>query len=301
MFSVVIPLYNKEKQIENTIKSIQNQTFQEFEIVIVNDGSTDNSVEIVKTINDKRIKLINQPNGGVSSARNTAIKNASFKYIAFLDADDEWDKKYLYEQYNLIKKYPDKSVFSTSYIEIKRGKISKPIVQGVDFEEDGILNYFYAASLSDPIVWTSAVVVEKEAILKIGLFPEGITSGEDLITWAKLSIYFPIVFSKKRLAIYRVDNLNSQGTRPPDKNDYVGKELISFLSHLEDTTYLEKYISFWYKITFSMYLKLGMRKEALIEITKAVRYYPTNFKLYIFFIITFLPKKIIDKIYNMKG
>lgn len=87
--SVIIPLYNKEKSIKKTIDSLQKQTFQDFEIIIVNDGSTDNSVNIVEKIGDKRIKLIHQKNAGPSSARNTGISNASADWIVFLDADDE--------------------------------------------------------------------------------------------------------------------------------------------------------------------------------------------------------------------
>ena len=173
MFSIVIPLYNKEKQIANTIKSIQNQTFQEFEMVIVNDGSTDNSVEIVKQIADKRIKLINQENGGVSRARNTGIKNSSFEYIAFLDADDEWEKDYLENVNNMINQYAECSVFATNYkiIDTKRkerfpintdlAKFSKTSDNQCGVLED----YFDFASRTAPPLWTSAVICKKISII----------------------------------------------------------------------------------------------------------------------------------------
>ena len=80
MFSVVIPLYNKELSIKNTIQSVLNQTFQDFEIVVVNDGSTDNSLHVLKEIDDTRIRIINKTNGGVSSARNRGIKEAKFRW-----------------------------------------------------------------------------------------------------------------------------------------------------------------------------------------------------------------------------
>ena len=88
MFSVVIPLYNKELSIINTIQSVLDQTFQNFEIVVVNDGSTDRSVEMVEQFNDPRIRIINKSNGGVSSARNRGIQEAKYELVAFLDADD---------------------------------------------------------------------------------------------------------------------------------------------------------------------------------------------------------------------
>ena len=88
--SVVIPLYNKEQIIERTIKSVINQTYPNFELIIVNDGSTDNSVGVVQKISDKRIVLINQPNAGPSAARNTGVRHAKTEWIIFLDGDDEF-------------------------------------------------------------------------------------------------------------------------------------------------------------------------------------------------------------------
>ena len=104
IISVVIPLYNKEKKIEYTLKSVFTQTFQNFEIVIVDDGSTDNSVEEVEKFTDSRIRLIHQTNAGVSAARNRGIEAASGELIAFLDADDVWMPEYLATQYGLYQK-----------------------------------------------------------------------------------------------------------------------------------------------------------------------------------------------------
>lgn len=103
MISVVIPLYNKEKQIKRTLQSVLTQTFQDFEIVIVNDGSTDNSVIEVEKLKDPRIRLVHQKNAGVSAARNKGIEEAKYELIAFLDADDEWQSEYLAHNMNYIK------------------------------------------------------------------------------------------------------------------------------------------------------------------------------------------------------
>ena len=94
MFSIIIPLYNKQESVTASVQSILDQTFQEFEIVVVNDGSTDASVERLKEIEDPRIRLIEQQNQGVSVARNTGIAHACNRYIAFLDADDLWHPDY---------------------------------------------------------------------------------------------------------------------------------------------------------------------------------------------------------------
>ena len=91
-FSVVIPLYNKEEYVAQTLKSVVGQTYQNFEVVIVNDCSSDNSVDVVKAIDDRRIKIIEQSeNKGLSASRNTGINAATHPHIAFLDADDYWE------------------------------------------------------------------------------------------------------------------------------------------------------------------------------------------------------------------
>src|SRR5574344_715427 len=114
MISVVIPLYNKERYIEKTIHSVLKQSFNKFEIVVVNDGSTDNSLAIVESIRDSRIRVFDQKNSGVSAARNRGIKEAKYDFIAFLDGDDEWLSNHLPIIANLIDKYPSCGVFATS-------------------------------------------------------------------------------------------------------------------------------------------------------------------------------------------
>ncbi|MFA6873908.1 MAG: glycosyltransferase family A protein, partial [Bacteroidaceae bacterium] len=121
MISVIIPLYNKERYIKRAICSVLNQSFGNFEIVVINDGSTDNSASIVESIDDTRIKLINQKNTGVSAARNKGIAESKYDFIAFLDADDEWKENHLAIIASLIEKYPLCGVFATSYYFLKKG------------------------------------------------------------------------------------------------------------------------------------------------------------------------------------
>lgn len=110
MISIIIPLYNKEHTIQKTLECVLNQTFQDFEIIIVDDGSTDKGVSLIKDkFNDSRIRIISQENQGVSVARNTGIKNANGEWISFLDADDLWNEKYLEHVKNAIAKFPDSS------------------------------------------------------------------------------------------------------------------------------------------------------------------------------------------------
>ena len=105
-FSIVIPLYNKESYIEKTLKSVLNQTFTHYEIIVINDGSTDDSEATVLEFNDKRIQLYNQKNQGAAVARNLGIEKAKYNYIAFLDADDLWMENHLETLKTLIQDFP---------------------------------------------------------------------------------------------------------------------------------------------------------------------------------------------------
>ena len=232
MISVVIPLYNKEKQIANTLHSVLRQTFQNFEIVVVDDGSTDNSVQEVEKVNDIRIRIVHQKNAGVSAARNKGIVEANYDLIAFLDADDEWKVEYLETQYYLFQKYLQCSVFACGYeFSDSNGNVSGTIIRKLPFqEEDGVLtNYFEVARNSHPPIWTSAIMVKKEAIQAIGGFPVGIKSGEDLLTWARLAVHNEIAYSRKKKAIYHVEgyNVSEKPKRIPAEQDLVGNELSS--------------------------------------------------------------------------
>src|SRR5690606_12962360 len=94
-FSIIVPLYNKEKYLKATLKSVLQQTFIDFEIIIVNDGSTDKSLEIAKSFKNERIKIYTQENQGVSAARNLGIEKSTSEYCCFLDADDVWKDNHL--------------------------------------------------------------------------------------------------------------------------------------------------------------------------------------------------------------
>ena len=124
-FSVVIPLYNKQQSIVNTILSVFKQSYQNFEIVIIDDGSADSSVDAVKSISDERIRLIHQENQGVSAARNRGIKEASYEWIAFLDGDDLWESNHLEEIVKMMKVFPEHKVYVTSFEYSDKRKMFK--------------------------------------------------------------------------------------------------------------------------------------------------------------------------------
>ena len=280
--------------VKRTIETVLSQTYTNFEIIIVNDGSTDNSFAKVAQFNDTRIKILHQANLGVSAARNTGVKIAEGEFVAFIDADDEWKNDYLQTQIDLTRKYPQCDVFATNYIfEDVIGGLRNTILRKLPFEgTDGILsNYFEVASCSHPPLWTSSVMVRKSAITAVGGFPVAVCSGEDLLTWAKLATNYEIAYTKLVKSVFRQDGYRffDKPKRLPSKNDIVGREL-SILLHKNSTQVgLEQYVSHWHKMRSSCYLRLGKFKMSVKEAFIGLKYNPFNFKLYLYILLNFLP------------
>lgn len=303
MISVVIPLYNKEKQIAHTLQTVLYQTFKDFEIVIVDDGCTDNSVAEVEKFNDHRIRLIHQANAGVAAARNKGIEESKYDLIVFLDADDEWKPAYLENQYALFEKYPECSVFACNY-EFKdtKGNVSRTTIKKLPFEgTDGILsNYFEVASCSHPPICSISIMVKKAAIKNVGEFPIGIKSGEDLLTWARLAVKYKIAYSKTPLAtfIFDTDTFNDdQKKRVPEQEDYVGKELDKLFTANPQIKGIKEYNALWHKMRARIFLDKGFRKSALKECLKSIKY-NISLKILIFMSMTILPQKVSQCIFN---
>jgi glycosyltransferase involved in cell wall biosynthesis len=204
MFSVVIPLYNKELSIQNTIQSVLDQTYQNFEIIVIDDGSTDDSAEQVNKIEDHRIRLIQQKNQGVSTARNHGIKIAKNEWIALLDGDDLWEVNHLEEIEKMMQKFPDEKVYVTSFEYSDKRPMFKYPRKNTVFKID---NYFKEA-LRENLMWTSIVVANKECFDKVGYFNVVLSRGEDLDLWARLAREYRIIKSSMITAIYRIEAEN---------------------------------------------------------------------------------------------
>lgn len=296
MISVIIPLYNKAASIGQTLRTVLGQTFQDFEVVVVDDGSTDGGADVVRAVDDARIRLVSQPNAGVSAARNRGVSESRGEFVAFLDADDLWRPTYLETQFALTRKYPDCDVFATNYeFRDAEGRTSPTILRRLPFAgEDGILtNYFEVASCSHPPLWTSAVMVRRTALQTIGGFPVGIRSGEDLLTWARLAVKHRIAYCRQPLAVFNVEGyaLSDKPKRVPAENDVVGNELQELLRE-KPSCGLRLYNAHWHKMRSSVYMRLGLRSKSIREALIGLRYHPANYKLMAYIFINLLPARL---------
>ncbi|MEZ7867639.1 MAG: glycosyltransferase family 2 protein [Paludibacteraceae bacterium] len=218
MFSVIIPLYNKAPYVEKAIRSVAAQTFREFELIVIDDGSTDNSFEIAnQLIGEILIDSTTNPplgglrgatqlNSGVSTARNNGVALASYPYICFLDADDWWAPTFLEEMKALIEEFPEAGIYGTGYYIVKHSRIRVATIGVDDGFEKGEIDYcrVYAKTLCMPL-WTGAVCIPKPVFEEENGFKPALKLGEDFDLWIRIALKHKVVLVNKPLAYYNQD------------------------------------------------------------------------------------------------
>lgn len=218
LFSVVISLYNKEGYILDTLNSVFNQNYQNFEVIVINDGSTDNSLKKLNTICDKRLHCFTIKNSGVSVARNLGIKKSKGAFICLLDADDYWYPNHLDSFVKVIYEFPNAVVFCNNYeMQLSKNikRISKYSYLPLSSDYCIITDYF-KSSLINSIAWTSAVCISNSVFKTSNYwFDENIASGQDTDLWVRLGLHFPFVFNKEITAIH---NKNISDSLSKSKN-----------------------------------------------------------------------------------
>jgi len=275
--SVIIPLYNKRETVERALRSVLAQTIQEFEVVVVNDGSTDGGADVVRSINDPRIRLIEQPNAGVSAARNRGIAESKHDLIAFLDADDEWLPEFLQTIVELHARYPRCGVFATGYyLQATTGERWGRILRGIPSgtQQFVIGDYFAIAAQSDPPIWSSAVAVKRNELIAVGGFPQGVASGEDLLTWARLAVSTPIALDTRNLSVFHFpQSVRERAPRLPAQDDLVVEGLSALLHEaaMVQSTSLRKYLGLVHTMRAAVYLDSDMPRMAARHALKAAK------------------------------
>ncbi len=209
-FSVIIPLYNKAPYVAKAIGSVLSQTFTDYELIVVDDGSRDDSAEIAaKAIEGKaNCRMIRQENAGVSVARNNGVAASQGECLCFLDADDWWEPAFLEEMAKFVEEYPDAGIYGTNYTIVNETK-RKTRVADIGVEEGfekGYINYCkaYSQTMYMPL-WTGAVCIPRPVFDTMGGFPAGIKLGEDFLLWIRIALKYKVAFLNKPLAYYNQD------------------------------------------------------------------------------------------------
>jgi glycosyltransferase involved in cell wall biosynthesis len=207
--SIVVPLYNKAAYILRCLKSIQDQCFSDFEVIVVDDGSTDGSGAIAAGFCDPRFKIVTQENRGSGAARNRGIREARAQLIAFLDADDTWEVQFLEAIAGLAMQYPEAGLLATGYRRCLGTGLDK-LVTLRDRSADHTLtieNYLRIAREGD-VVTSSSVGVRARVLAEAGGFLAGEPFGEDQELWVRLSLHAPIAYDTRILAVYHSEASN---------------------------------------------------------------------------------------------
>ena len=210
MFSVIIPVFNKEHCVERTINSVLAQTYKEFELIIVDDGSTDKSLKVVSAICDDRIKVLHKENEGVSIARNYGIEKARGEFVCFLDADDEWEDNFLAAMFEVIQQFPQHSFFTCPFAARRSGR--ETVFRTIHGNNDIFVIDDYCKTFVEQrqaICCVGSVCIKRGLVVSCGMFPPHIKRGEDHDLWLRLACKTEVVYTNATRMIYNLDAENN--------------------------------------------------------------------------------------------
>ena len=294
-FSVVIPLYNKENYISQTLKTVLGQTFADFEIVIINDGSTDASEEIVRSFQDSRINYFSTKNQGAAAARNLGIEKATSPYIAFLDADDLWFENHLEELKNLIERFPNAGMYANRYqLIFKKGTTYQPSFFGIADDYEGVVKDYFASSLHYAIASSISIAIPKSIFAEVGNFKQYISSGQDTDMWIRIALHSKIIIGNKLTSSYLHFIEGSLS-----KTAILEKKIKRFDEYHEQEKLnpsLKKYLDL-YRMEYAMQYKMAGASEVSKSLFKEISPANLSFKSKALYI---LPKGILLLLLKLK-
>ena len=281
MISVVIPLYNKESSITTTLESVLAQTYTDYEVIIVNDGSTDNSVAVCEDIInsltpsfDNSLRIFSKPNGGVSSARNFGVEKSRGEYVAFLDGDDLWEPTYLEEAAKLIQDFSGAAIYGLGLGSMTNGE-KHPAAEFVPAGYRGVVSNLWN-NPNTMLAWTSSSsICPRELLLKTPANTQ-LTHGEDLDQWLRLMLQGEAVFYNKTLAYYVKDAENRAMYKMPP----IEKHVVSVIEDYADArkrnpqfkrAFDTQMIYFLYLYMFTPYKKEAQRLAGLLDYSQLKR------------------------------
>lgn len=266
-FSIIIPLYNKAPYIERAINSVLNQSLQNFEIIVVNDGSSDGGEKIVTKIVDERLKLVSQKNAGVSAARNTGAEEAQYEYLAFLDGDDTYEPNFLSEIIKLIGNFPNAGIYGTSnsFIYPNGKKVAEDFRYLFNGKEQGLLEDYFGlfAQIQKSPFSNSNLCIPKKIYQEFGGYKVGVKLTEDSDLWCRIALKYDVAFSVNALANYFVALEGSTHTIFENKDFEVVNTLQSALDNKNVPQRLEKSVKKLIALQ-----KLGLIKRGILTSNK---------------------------------
>jgi glycosyltransferase involved in cell wall biosynthesis len=277
LISVIIPAYNAEHTILETIKSVQQQTFTDFELIVINDGSTDRTLELLQNIKDERLNIFSYKNGGLPVARNRGISHATGEFIAFLDADDLWTPDKLELQLAALQQHPEAGVaYSWTYNMSEKQELLypvEPLFEGNVYAD--LLLWNFLSNGSNPLIRT-------QAIESVGEFCPEFKSAEDWDYWLRLAGNWSFALVPKHHVLYRRSSSSMSS-----KLDVMKEEAIRVLERRFEAAPLElqylknQSLANVYQYYAEVYLRdinnsAGEINKVIQNLWKAIRLHPHN-------------------------
>jgi len=292
--SVIIPTYNRAHLIGKAIKSVLNQTYKDFEVIVVDDGSTDNTEEIVKSFTDFKIHYIcHKHNRGASAARNTGIKASRGEYIAFLDSDDEWLPEKLDKQMKTFNSESSEvGVVYTGdyYVDEKDKKVKKVHIP----RKEG---YIYENLLrAEDVIYISTVLIKNECFKKVGVFDEDLPTSEDYDMWFRIAKYYKFRYVKDLLVVCLIHN-NQMTANSEIMIEGVKRIQTKYSKEFRKRPYS---YSTRYFYLGNKFCHLGKMREGQKYFVKAILIYPFCVKYYIYMLSSFFGKQSYSFIANIR-
>jgi glycosyltransferase involved in cell wall biosynthesis len=305
--SIIVPVYNREEKIKRLISTVEKQTFKNWELIIVDDGSVDGTLSVIKeaAFNDPRIVPIKNVNSkGPSGARNTGLERASGKYIAYQDSDDEWIPSHLEIMVSYLEKYSDKiDIMSANALRKTEndGAVFKYDELDIEDIKESILddafllnpNLVFDKQLRDHVLTTQCIVGKSE-LLKINKWNENLVAAEDNLHNLQVCASKPkIAHIKNFHTVYWIhdDNItNAKGKHSPKKMEPIHKSFVEYWRNIRETFPLTaeqlKYVqlnlasTLAWQLAYNTYEFEGRYLQAFVYYAKAIRIDPLNTKLY---------------------
>lgn len=269
--SVVIPTYNREKIITKALDSVFSQTYQDFEIVVLDDGSTDTTRETIKKYGEK-VKYFYQENKGIAGARNSGMKKCSGDYIAFLDSDDYWKPEKLEQQIGLFQNHPEYGMVASQCASIQADGSYR------EKNRPGKSGWILRDLFNKNFIRTSSAIITRACMDTVGFFDESLREGEEYDYWLRIAAAFPIGFINASLAVY-VDN--PRGASTDSLAGRLHRLKVLEKQYLKDAIpekiYARRIADTCHYIG-RHYLEKGHRQEGIAYLKKAQRLYPLYMK-----------------------
>lgn len=252
--SVVIPLYNKERSIASTLLSVLSQEYQDFEVIVVNDGSSDDSAKIVRAICDNRLQIVDIPNQGVAHARHVGITKAKNQYIALIDGDDLWLPTYLSAMANLAESCPEAMLLGAAYsFQYSESHIVTPDLC-ISAHFKGYVDQYWQIAKDNVLFTSSSVLFQRDAYFAIGGYNQALTYGEDIDLWFRFALHYRVAFVNEPLVMYRLHAENRSNIKKIDKRKSLIWNLQHFATYEQNNPMFKSALDGWRMANIKQYL-----------------------------------------------